>query len=76
MGFVQREIDRIRAVLVAGDNHQQELYAAAQALQWALEPGGINSPFQMIMGIQEGSVGYHVSSNPALSECAYVAPQD
>lgn len=56
MGIIQREIDRIRAELVNGSGiSRDELYAAQQALEWALEPGGIKSPFQMIMGIRGDS---------------------
>ena len=50
MSFVQREIDRLRKALLAtpdGDR-RNKLYAAQQALSWALEPGGIKSPYDMI----------------------------
>ena len=58
MGFVQREIDRIREQLIGSEPNAprwRELYAAQQALEWALEPGGIASPYTMIAGTQEGS---------------------
>lgn len=52
MSFIQRELDRIgdalRAEPDAGDREQ--LYAAQQALAWALEPGGLSSPMQMLRG--------------------------
>ena len=55
MSFIQREIDKIRSQLIESNGqHYSELYAVQQALEWALEPDGIRSPFQMIMGIQEG----------------------
>lgn len=46
MSFMQRELDRIGAVLRDGFNHPNhaELYAAQQALFWAQEPTGIASP--------------------------------
>lgn len=58
MSFIQREIDRIRADIVSGRGPERELYAAQQALEWALEPGGIKAPYEMIMGIQGDSRGY------------------
>lgn len=51
MSFVQREIDKIRALLIEQKHPKHdELYAAQQALEWALEPDGIASPFTMIAG--------------------------
>lgn len=46
MSFMQRELDRIGAVLRDGFNHPNhaELYAAQQALFWAQEPTGFASP--------------------------------
>lgn len=51
MGFVQREIDRVNAALNKdpdGESYDR-LYAAQQALSWALEPQGFKSPFDMIV---------------------------
>lgn len=50
MSFVQREIDRIRAVLVAEPDAKDRdaLYAAQQALVWALEPTGFMAPLKMM----------------------------
>jgi hypothetical protein len=67
MSFLAREIGRIRASILAGSNRRDELYAAQQALEWALEPDGIQSPYRMIMGIQEGSEDYPSELHPALS---------
>lgn len=55
MSFVQRELDRIFAALAsqAETSDYDSLYAAQQALAWALEPTGIKSPFSMIRGTQE-----------------------
>ena len=54
MGFIQREIDPIRSTLIGRGGDHPELYAAQQALEWSLEPRGIKSPYDMIMGTQEG----------------------
>ena len=55
-GFVQREIDRINTALndEPGGEAYDRLYAAQQALSWALEPQGFKSPFDMIKGTQAG----------------------
>ena len=54
MSFISREIDKIRLAMLDGKGNSKELYAAQQALEWALEPDGIQSPYTMIMGTQEG----------------------
>ncbi len=57
--FVQRELDRIHNAL--GDERTNpkypEMYAAQQALAWALEPSGFRSPFDSVMGTQEAKEG-------------------
>lgn len=58
MSFIQREIDRLNAAIIPDKPNQDSLYAAQQALAWALEPSGIKSPYEMITGIQEGSEDY------------------
>lgn len=57
MEMIEREINRIRRILTnEPDNPKYDrLYAAQQALAWALRPNGFKSPFIMIMGTQEGS---------------------
>lgn len=52
MSCVQRELKRIQEMLPSRqcDPRFRELYAAQQALEWALEPNGVKSPFDMIMG--------------------------
>ena len=52
MSFVQRELDRIHTALhdPQNDNRYAELYAAQQALSWALEPEGNKRPYDMITG--------------------------
>lgn len=52
MSFLQREIDRIRAALTEPPSADHaELYAAQQALAWALEPTGFKSPYELIRGL-------------------------
>jgi hypothetical protein len=71
MSFIQREIDRIRALIINGEERSEELYAAQQALEWVLEPSAIKSPFEMITGIREGLEDCPAPSNPAL--CGYTS---
>jgi hypothetical protein len=52
-GFIQREVDRI-AVALRNDcdpKRYERLYAAQQALSWALEPTGFRSPYDWAMDI-------------------------
>ena len=69
MGFVERELNRIEAALrqPQSGNAYIELYAAQQALVWALEPTGFASPYKMITGTQAGSADCPVSSSPGSS---------
>lgn len=58
MGFVEREIDRIRERLNAiGEDHPDygRLYAAQQALAWALEPAGFRSPYDHVFNVTSGA---------------------
>ena len=57
MSFIQREIDRLRTGLLDGVSNKEEIYAAQQALEWALEPSGIKSPADHLMGTQEDLAG-------------------
>ncbi len=61
---VKAEIDKVNQALREGPDqpYAQGLYIAQQALAWALEPGGYKPPFDLVMGIQEGSEG--CSSHP------------
>jgi hypothetical protein len=63
MSFIQRELNRISAALLdpLSANYDQ-LYAAQQALSWALEPNGFKSPYDTIKGTPEG-VGDCLSSS-------------
>lgn len=68
MGIIQREIDRIRSQIVPHSHPRQaELYAAQQALEWALEPSGVASPFQMITGNEVGPEDCSARPHPTLS---------
>jgi len=69
MGMIQRELDKIRRALQSDAPRRSELYAAQQALEWALEPGGIKSPYLMITGIPGGSGDCPPESCPAQSGC-------
>ncbi len=66
MSFVQRELDRITTALhkPSNDERYAELYAAQQALSWALEPIGFKAPFETIMGTQEVSEDCSKCSRP------------
>ena len=57
MSYIQRELDRISTLLreTPTQDNREQLYAAQQALSWALEPTGFKAPFDMIMGTLEGS---------------------
>lgn len=68
MSFIQRELDKISLALgEPSDPHYIELYAAQQALAWALEPDGIRSPYKMVMGTQGDLEDCLSESNPASS---------
>lgn len=57
MSFVQRELDRIALALreprSAGE--YDRLYAAQQALSWALEPNGFKAPYDLVRDIPADS---------------------
>jgi len=69
MGFIQRELDRIADALRRHPDAGKYdcLYAAQQALSWAIEPSGFAAPYDSIMGIREGSEDCPVSIHPASS---------
>jgi hypothetical protein len=55
MSFIQRELDRINAALheprfVDGTEEYRQLYAAQQALSWALDPEIFKAPYETIIG--------------------------
>lgn len=61
MSFVQRELDRIGTALQQAqpNNRYAELYAAQQALLWAIEPTDFRSPCDMLVvtSTPQGSEG-------------------
>lgn len=69
MGFIQREIDRLAMALreELDEKRYTQLYAAQQALAWALEPGGIKYPYDEIMGTEASEAGYLLKSYPLVS---------
>ncbi len=70
MSFVARELDRITGRLRQPDipaDQYERLYAAQQALSWALEPEGFRSPYDAIVGTPVSSEGYSELSCPPLS---------
>jgi hypothetical protein len=68
-GFVEREIDRLRAAILDHGNADKRdaLYAAQQALEWAREPTGFAAPFAVAMGIREAREDCPASHRPPLS---------
>ena len=66
MSLIQREIDRIQVALVSikDERRYQELYAAQQALAWALEPIGMVSPVAVILGTPEVQEGCWAEARP------------
>lgn len=69
-GFVQRELDRIAIALRRAPNPEcyARLYAAQQALSWALEPDGFKSPYEAITGIPANSADCLAYQSPLSSE--------
>ena len=53
MNLIERERQRIGAAIVNPGNAgvRDQLYAAQQALAWAVEPASAKAPYDMIMGI-------------------------
>lgn len=57
MKYIERELAIINEALRRPGNlrNQDQLYAAQQALAWALEPDAFRRPYLTAMGTQEGS---------------------
>lgn len=69
MSFIQRELDRIEVAMKQpqfGDSYEK-LYAARQALAWALEPIGFAAPFASITGNPEAPIDCSGRIRPPLS---------
>lgn len=57
MSFVAREVEKLSRALCENprrDNHT-ELYAAQQALAWALDPKAVASPYNLLTGMSGDS---------------------
>jgi hypothetical protein len=69
MSFIQRELEKIESALREPRSADwDQLFAAQQALAWALDPHGFKPPSDTIRpGTQEGSVDCPSSSYPSLS---------
>ena len=67
MSFVPREIDRLNGAINSGVGDRSELYAAQQALSWAIEPSGIQSPYAMIIRSGEAPEGCSALHHPPRS---------
>ena len=73
MNFLKVEADRLRSALQQTPLGARfdELYAAQQAIQWAIDPTQCESPMDMInrfnLSIREGSEDCQSSSRLALS---------
>lgn len=71
MLFVNRELERLGRALRKPNNRREELYAAQQALSWALDPQAFKSPVEMLMRTpvdsEDCSAGTHHSRLPDTS---------
>ncbi len=69
MSFVQRELERLGHALSASPqgDHYAELYAAQQALAWALEPAVIQSPSRLLTSSEVGEADCWADIRPATS---------
>lgn len=57
MKFIERELERISAALREPRTAEyDQLYAAQQALSWALDPTMFKSPYDVVSGTLAGSV--------------------
>lgn len=74
MSFVQRELASIQRAMrdPAHSNRYAELYAAQQALSWAIEPAGFAPASKMITGIQASleDCSAHLHPQPSLDICS------
>jgi hypothetical protein len=56
MGFVESELERVTTKLQAGPlaaDERGQLYAAQQALSWAINPVTFKSPYDMIVSTSD-----------------------
>jgi len=71
MSFLNRELDKIQPDLnkmrETDPSRYAQLFAIQQALSWASDPNGFRSPYDMVMGTQEGLEDCSGPPHPALS---------
>jgi hypothetical protein len=69
MGFVERELEKLNRALDdgVGNPRYPEIYAAQQALAWALDPEGFQSPSAFVTCSEADSAGCSAGSRPAAS---------
>jgi len=72
MEHVQAEIRRLETRLFGQPDpfHHAGLYAARQALVWALHPEAFASPLATVLGTSEGSGDCSGDSYPPPSQCS------
>lgn len=58
MSFINRELEKIQPSLnelrETNPGQYAQLYAIQQALSWVSDPDGFRSPYDFVMGTQEG----------------------
>lgn len=68
MSFIQREIDRLReAILASEGDKRDQLYAAQQALSWALDPACFKTPYSLVTCTLGDSTSYQGCRDPSPS---------
>lgn len=69
MHHLSIELDRIHVELLGSPTLEQrgKLYAAQQALAWALDPGAFRKPYETAMGTLEGLKGCSAPLHQPLS---------
>lgn len=57
MTYIQRELERLERALDngVGNPRYPEIYAARQALAWAVDPEAFRAPYAYLNGTPEGS---------------------
>lgn len=71
MSFVERELEKIRVAMSGQKLNSlpcQQLWAARQALEWALEPTGFASPTEAVSRERGGAFKVKTTDIPVASE--------
>ncbi len=73
MGFIERELSKISAAMAEPCSNESycQLYAAQQALSWALDPAGFASP----LGVVNSGLVVPLTGTPEGSEDCSVYPR-